>query len=49
MKAKQNIKWVQKQISKEEGFLRSFSNMLDEMAPESAQEELSSHKGRDKM
>ena len=49
MKAKQNIEWVQKQVSKEEGFLNSFLNTLDKMAPEIAQEELSSDEETDKM
>jgi hypothetical protein len=49
MKAKQNIEWVQKQVSKKEGFLKSFLNTLDEMAPENAQEKLLSNKETHKM
>ena len=34
---------MQKQVSKEGDFLKSFLNTLDKMAPEIAQEELSSN------
>jgi hypothetical protein len=36
-------------VSKEEGFLNSFLNMLDKMAPKIAQEELSNDEETDKM
>jgi hypothetical protein len=36
-------------VSKEEGFLKSFLNTLDEMAPENAQEELPSNEETHKM
>ena len=37
VKAKKYIEWVQKQVSKEEDFLKSFLNTLNEIAPENGE------------